>query len=99
MCTDTSPSAYHAFAQAGVVAQGLLQYPAVVAPKLVCERPRIEFCEMLHSASLSTQRCIWRPTHSLSSALGTEAPSNGSYLTPTPWGERASGQLKISKRE
>jgi hypothetical protein len=27
--------AYHAFMQAGVVAQGLLQYLAVVAPKLV----------------------------------------------------------------
>ena len=27
--------AYHAFIQAGVVAQGLLQYLAVVAPKLV----------------------------------------------------------------
>ena len=29
--------AYHAFIQAGVVAQGLLQYLAVVAPKLVWE--------------------------------------------------------------
>ena len=35
MCTDTSVSAYHAFLQAGVVAQSLLQYLAVVAPKLV----------------------------------------------------------------
>ena len=30
-------NAYHAFIQAGVVAQGLLQYLAVVAPKLVWE--------------------------------------------------------------
>ena len=33
--------AYHAFIQAGVVAQGLLQYLAVVAPKLVWELVRV----------------------------------------------------------
>ena len=73
--------AYHAFIQAGVVAQGLLQYLAVVAPKLVWELVRL----------LAANHSSWHPA--IGTCRGKRATSDTSRFSPGSRKKRFSHEI------
>jgi hypothetical protein len=77
--------AYHAFIQAGMVAQGLLQYLAIGAPKLVWS----SFGSWLRtigwvSSTLRVARGIWRPPGHLRGLAASDIDSGLRAFAPVP---------------